>query len=153
MISEKRSFVPKYHRHVLNMLMYMWFKIHYGDVIMSAMASKLTGVSPVCSTVCSCADQRKNQSSASLAFVQGIHRWPVNSSHKGPVTRKMFPFDDVIMFLDSSEPFQFYGLTQWGLVTHTIVLRPRPSLVAIGLSVGYEAWPHTGWHRTFYWLV
>ena len=43
------------------------------------------------------ADQRKYQSSASLAFVRGIHRWPVNSPHQGPVTRKMFPFDDVIM--------------------------------------------------------
>ena len=43
------------------------------------------------------ADQRKHQSSASLAFVWGIHRGPVNSPHKGPVTRKMFPFDDVIM--------------------------------------------------------
>ena len=43
------------------------------------------------------ADQRKHQSSASLAFVWGIHRRPVNSPHKGPVTRKMFPFDDVIM--------------------------------------------------------
>ena len=40
---------------------------------------------------------KKNQSSASLAFVRGIHRWPVNSLHKGPVMRKMFPFDDVIM--------------------------------------------------------
>ena len=40
---------------------------------------------------------KKHQSSASLAFVQGIHRWPVNSQHKGPVTRKIFPFDDVIM--------------------------------------------------------
>ena len=40
---------------------------------------------------------RKHQSSASLAFVRGIHRWPVNSQHKWPVTRKMFPFDDVIM--------------------------------------------------------
>ena len=44
------------------------------------------------------ADQRKHQSSASLAFVRGIHRWPVNSRHKWPVTRKMFPFDDVIIF-------------------------------------------------------
>ena len=35
--------------------------------------------------------------SASLAFVRGIHWWSVNSPHKGPVTRKMFPFDDVIM--------------------------------------------------------
>ena len=33
----------------------------------------------------------------SLAFMRGIHRWPVNSPHKGPVTRKMSPFDDVIM--------------------------------------------------------
>ena len=43
------------------------------------------------------ADQRKNQSFASLAFVRGIHRGPVNSPHKLPVTQKMFPFDDVIM--------------------------------------------------------
>ena len=50
-----------------------------------------------CSTVYSDADQRKHQSSASLAFVRGIHRGPVNSPHKWPVTRKMFPFDDVIM--------------------------------------------------------
>ena len=47
--------------------------------------------------VCSGVDQRKNQSSASLALVRGIHRWQVNSPHKWPVTRKMFPFDDVIM--------------------------------------------------------
>ena len=44
-------------------------------------------------------DETKHQSSASLAFVRGIHRWPVNSPHKGPVTRNMFPFDDVIMML------------------------------------------------------
>ena len=43
------------------------------------------------------AHQRKHQSSASLAFVRGSHRRPVNSPHKWPVTRKMFPFDDVIM--------------------------------------------------------
>ena len=49
-------------------------------------------------TVYTGADQRKHQSSASLAFVRGIHRWPVNSPHKGPVTRKTFPFDDVIMW-------------------------------------------------------
>ena len=48
-------------------------------------------------TVYSGTDQRKHQSSASLAFVRGIHRWPVNSPHKGPVTRKLFPFDEVIM--------------------------------------------------------
>ena len=66
---------------------------HY---IMSAMASQITGVSIVCSTFTSGADQRKHQSSASQAFVRAIHRWPMDSPHKGPVTRKMFPFDDVI---------------------------------------------------------
>ena len=45
----------------------------------------------------SSADQTKHQSSASLAFVRGIHRWPVNFPHKWPVTRKMFTFDDVIV--------------------------------------------------------
>ena len=71
---------------------------HYSDVIMSAKASQITAVSIVCSTVGSSVGQRKHQSSASLAFVWGIHRWPVNSPHKGSVTRKMFPFDDVTMY-------------------------------------------------------
>ena len=61
---------------------------------MSVVASQITSVSIVCSTVGSGAGQRKHQSSASLAFVWGIHRWPVNSPHKRLVTRKMFPFDD-----------------------------------------------------------
>ena len=65
---------------------------------MSAMASQITSLTIAYSTVYSGADQRKYQSSASLAFVRGIHRRPVNSPHKGPVTRKMFPFDDVIMY-------------------------------------------------------
>ena len=72
-------------------------RFHYSDGIMGAMATQITGVSVVCSAVCWGADQRKPQSSASLAFVGGIHRWPVDSRHKGPVRRKMFPFDDVIM--------------------------------------------------------
>ena len=72
--------------------------IHYNAVIMSAIASQITSLTIVYLTVYSGADQRKHQSSASLAFVRGIHRWPVNSPHKGPVTRKMFPFDDVIMW-------------------------------------------------------
>ena len=55
-------------------------------------------VSVVCTTVCSGADQRKHQSSASLVFVRWSHRWPVDSPHKGPVTLKMFPFDDAIIF-------------------------------------------------------
>ena len=71
---------------------------HYSDVTMSGMASQITGVSIVCSTVCFGVDQRKYQSSASLAFVRGIHRWSMDSTHKGQVKRKMFPFDNVIMW-------------------------------------------------------
>ena len=70
---------------------------HYDDVIMDAIASQITSLTIVYSNVYSGADQSKHQSSASLAFVWGIHRGPVNSPHKWPVTRKMFPFDDVIM--------------------------------------------------------
>ena len=70
---------------------------HYNDVIMGAIAFQITSLTIVYSTVYSGADQRKHQSSASLAFVRAVHRWPVNSPHKGPVTQKMFPFGDVIM--------------------------------------------------------
>ena len=75
---------------------------HYGDVIMGAMASQITSLPIVYLTVHSGTDQRKHQSSTSLAFVWGIHRWPVNSPHKWPVMQKMFPFDDVIMILSIS---------------------------------------------------
>ena len=71
--------------------------VHYNDVIMTTIASQITSLTIVYSTVYSDVDQSKHQSSASLAFVRGIHRGPVNSPHKWPVTRKMFPFDDVIM--------------------------------------------------------
>ena len=71
------------------------YKIHYIDVIMTTMASQITSLTVVNSAVYSDADQRKHQSSASLAFVWGIHR---DFPHKGPVTWKMFPFDDVIMY-------------------------------------------------------
>ena len=70
---------------------------NYCDVIMRPMASQITSVWIVYSTIRSDANQRKHLSPASLAFVRGIHWWPVNSPHKGPVTRKTFPFDDVII--------------------------------------------------------
>ena len=76
---------------------------HSSDVIMGAMTSHITGVSVIYSTVCSGADQRKYQSFTSFVSVRGIHRWPVNSPHKGPVTRKKFPFDGVIMLPRNSE--------------------------------------------------
>ena len=64
---------------------------------MGAMASQITSVSIVHSTVCSGTNKRKHQSSASLPFVRGIHQGPVNSPHKRPVTQKMSPFVYVIM--------------------------------------------------------
>ena len=67
-----------------------WGCIHYGDVIMSSTASQITSVTIVYSTFYSGAYQRKHQSSASLAF-----------AHKRPVTRKMFPFDHLIMKTDN----------------------------------------------------
>ena len=72
---------------------------HYDDVIMTMLASQITSLTVVYSIVYSGVNQRKHQSSASLAIVRKIHRGPVNFPHKWPVTRKMFPFDDVIMKL------------------------------------------------------
>ena len=72
---------------------FRWTSLYDNDVIMSTMASQITSVLIVYSIVCLGTDQRKHQSSASLAFVRGIHRRQVNSPHEGRVTR----FDDVIM--------------------------------------------------------
>ena len=69
---------------------------------MGAIASQITSLTIVYSTVYLDADQRKHKSSASLSFVRWIHRGPVKSPYKGPVTRKMFSFDGVIMN-DSAE--------------------------------------------------
>ena len=62
----------------------------YNDVILSAIASQITSLTIVYLNVYSCADHRIHQSSASLASVRGIHRWPGNSPHKRLVTRKCF---------------------------------------------------------------
>ena len=81
--------------------------IHYDDVIMGAVASQITSLTIVYSTVYSDTDQKKHQRSASLAFVWGIHRGPMDSPHKWAVTRNIFSFHDVIMF----------G-SRWGLLFH-----------------------------------
>ena len=78
----------------------IFHSLHYDDVIMTMLASQITSLTVVYSIVYSDVNQRKHQSSASLAFVREIHRGPVNFPHKWPVTRKMFPFDDVIMNMD-----------------------------------------------------
>ena len=82
---------------------------------MSSLASQITSLTIVYSTVYSRVDQRKHQSFASLAFVWGIHRGPVNSPHKGPVTRKMFPFDDVIM-ISTISAWPSVGKWSWRII-------------------------------------
>ena len=97
---------------------------HYDDVIMTMLASQITSLTVVYSIVYSGVIQRKHQSSASLAFVREIHRGPVNFPHKWPVTRKMFPFDDVIMYasLRQDKPtsyiqeFCYTCVYNWGFV-------------------------------------
>ena len=76
-------------KHIVTFTYLMY---HYSDVMMSEMAPQITAIWIVCLTVCSGADHRKCQSTASLAFVGGIHWWPVDSPHKGPVMQTMFPF-------------------------------------------------------------
>ena len=111
----------------LNMLTLLWLQIHYSVVIMSTMAYQVTGVPIVCSTVCSGADQRKHQSTVWLAFVRGIHRSPVNFPHKGPVTPKMFSFDNVIMsnlseHSDAKPSVNIRLTTQLGMIFVKILL-------------------------------
>ena len=90
-----RTVHPRNMHAVRALLCLFW--IYYDDAIMGKMAPQITSLTIVYSTVYSDADQRKHQSSVSLAFVRGIHRGPVNSPHKWPATRKMSLFDDVIM--------------------------------------------------------
>ena len=88
---------PMKYAHGYVCFVLLWFPYHVPcgyncDVIMGLMSSPITSLTIVYSSVYSGADQRKSQSFVSLAFVRGIHRWPVNSQHKGSVTRKMVPF-------------------------------------------------------------
>ena len=94
---------------------------------MGTIASQITSLTIVHPNVYSGADQRKHQSSASLAFVRRIHRWPVNSPYKWPVTRKMFPFDDVVM--------------------HTVRSR---YIAVIFLHITHERHPHQIWPKFYY---
>ena len=68
---------------------------HWSDVTMSAMVSQITGIWTVCSVVCSLTLKSKKTSKLGvIGFVRGNHQWPVDFPHKGPITRKMFPFDE-----------------------------------------------------------
>ena len=70
---------------------------HYNDTIMGAIASQI--IQPH-DCLLNCLFRRITKKTSNLrvtCFARGINRWPLNSPHKGSVTRKMFPFDDVIM--------------------------------------------------------
>ena len=86
---------------------------------MGAMTSQIASLNIVYSTVFSGADQRKHHSSASLAFVRGIHQWPVNSSHKWLVARKMFLFEDVIMIDYPPSYSSLFSRLFPAFITHT----------------------------------
>ena len=95
---------------------------------MSAMASQITGVLIVCSIVCSGADQRKHQSPTSLAFVKGIYRWPVDSTHKGPskaengsMTKSRRKSRSRCAWLTGPEPRWGYARTSFGVDAATEV--------------------------------
>ena len=110
---------------------------HYNDAILSTMASQITGVSIVYLTVSSGADQIKNQSFASLAFVRGIHRWQQNSPHKGTVMREMFPFDNVIMKSTLDQLMAW-----WRQVTNPL-LEPILTQIYIAIWRHYDKTPLT----------
>ena len=104
---------------------------------MRAMVSLITSPTIVYSTVYSGADQRKHQSSASLAFVRRIHRWPVNSPHKWPVTRKLFPFDEVIV-----NGKRFHHNSWWYITFCNIVFCEKKNFFCRYIL----EWPHTHAH-------
>ena len=98
---------------------------HYSDIIMGTMVSQITSIWIVYSTVCSGADQRKDQSSASLAFVRGIHRW-----QRGSNAKKNFHLMTSWCITDYAKHRQWFHGTkpvpepmltyhQWGPVTFT----------------------------------
>ena len=119
------------------------WRIYYNDVIMVTIASQITSLAIVYSTVYSGRNQRKHQSSVSLAFVRGIHWWPMNSPHKGPVTRKMFFHLITSLCSIKSQPHQYryfhyldkskcdYGLKGiyfrlwWYLMNYVMLLKHR----------------------------
>ena len=101
---------------------------HYCDVMMGAMASQITSLTIVYSTVHSGADQRNYQSPASLAFV--------NSPHKWPVTRKMSPFDNAIMWL--FESLMLSDGHSWYHLSHSITLcRPATNLTTTWVQMSW----------------
>ena len=121
--------------------------MHYRDVIVSKMASQITGVQIVCSAVCSFVNKRKHESSASLAFVMEIHRWPVDSLHEGPVMGKVFPFDDVIIVWSYMPTL--YSFSKSDKYIYRIVFISQESLPMIfrPKSIKFHTWNATWFYK------
>ena len=119
---------------------------HYNDVIMGAIASQITSLTIVYSTIYSYADQRKHQSSASFAL-WGIHRGPVNSPHKWPVTRKMILFDDVTMITRLNVIIRIDTNVEYIVVS---LMKYRSPRAVVGLPC--RQWDHNdrNWGINFY---
>ena len=121
-------------------------KGHYDEVIMAAMASQIISLTIIYSTVYSDADQRKHQSSASLAFVREMHRGPVNSPHKWPVTRKMSLFGDVIMKCLVAVAHMVYMALNVGRVIYVYVY----ACVSACVWLIWCVLEHRAWHRRLF---
>ena len=116
---------------------------------MGTMASQITSLTIFYSTLYSGTDQRKHQSSESLAFVWGIHRGPVNSPHKGPVMRKIFPFGDVIMEWCNPGTRNFTCFVGSIDLTHCVLVMPCSDMDLNQHCLGW--WLVAGWPQTITW--
>ena len=94
---------------------------HHSDVRLSAMTSQITGAWIVCTTVCS---------DAYKEYIYQSSTAPVDSPLKGPVTRKMFPFDDVIMVI--------LEVRDWGPDFNRVSTALEKSLKFISVSRSWE---------------
>ena len=121
---------------------------HCNDVMISAVASQITSLTIVYSTVYSGADQREHQGSASLVFVQGIHGWPANSPHKRPVTRKMFPFDNVSITMPQRHVCILYHYSElrWHRQLRSFIVKYKHLLIRN--SQYHECWFASPQHRS-----
>ena len=109
---------------------------------MSVMASQITGILIVCSAVCSGAHHRKHQSFAPLAFVRTIHLWLLDCPHKGPVTWKKFPFDDVIIFFFNQVKVWLYFLPGRFLNQYRLIVKEIPETLMVISSKQFRLKTH-----------
>ena len=121
---------------------------HYSGVIMGAMASKITTLMIVYSTVYSVADQSEHQSPASLAFVCG--EFPVNSPHKWPVTRKCFHLSTSSCWWHGTIVYLIVFSYYWNLRI-TLARSAVPCTASVLYSVYYGAWVQWRPYTTLHW--